>query len=146
MLTLAPDNEEPMLSKMRKLLAHMRPMPIDTAKLVLRPVPEGHRVRLKHLYRQKPNRPKVLYRTEAYVERQTAPGQYLIVADGYSQVRDGDTPNKKLGRAIAHNRAIKNMLKGHPPQLHLRVTEESKPKSEVDADEDVITQAKEVFS
>lgn len=101
-------------------------MKINTDKLQLRPVPAGYKVKYQHFYKTTDGRPlfqdgdawfiattggastyygtRVLFATDAWLEDST--GERVVRASAICNPKD--TPNKKLGRAIAHNRCIKN--------------------------------------
>lgn len=89
---------------------------IDVSKLEIMPVPSGHKIKYLHHYR--PGLRRIEYRmggevsipgplkligTTAWLEN--AAGERVCGASSW--VRKGDTPIKKLGRIIAHNRCIK---------------------------------------
>lgn len=76
---------------------------IDLSKLTLRPVPAGHTMRYLHHYKTPKHGPMKLLGTTAWLEN--AEGE--MVGRAESWVRKGDTPIKKLGRIIAHNRCVK---------------------------------------
>lgn len=109
----------------------MRINKIDTSKLVLLPVPEGHKIRYHHIYTDAkgrlvqhddtgpyvlddrgdqwdPKEPLKLVGTEARLVRTE---DQTLVAQGKAAVNPKDVPIKKLGRAIAHNRCIKAFRK-----------------------------------
>lgn len=83
----------------------MRTNKVDVSKLVLLPVPEGYTVRIKHYYtlgEEGYNGPKKLHMTTAALLNP----QGEVVREADALVNPKDTPIKKLGRAIAHNRLI----------------------------------------
>ena len=113
---------------------------IDTSKLSLLPVPEGHKIRSHHIYTDaegrlikhdslgpyvdvsvngtvtdSPTEPRKLVATEARLIRIE---DDAVVAQGQSAVNPKDTPIKKLGRAIAHNRCIKAFNKAATQESH----------------------------
>lgn len=111
---------------------------IDTSKLSLLPVPEGHKIRYRHIYTDAkdrlvqhdatgpyvlgdygdqwdPMQPLKLVATEARLIRIE---DDAVVAQGQSAVNPKDTPIKKLGRAIAHNRCIKAFNKAATQESH----------------------------
>lgn len=105
----------------------VRPVKIDTSKLELLPVPEGLSVRYKHMYKEiwpKPNTPEYARMLNVGLDK-FKPTKHLIattatlvdkengefVSTAMSTVARNDVPNKKLGRTIAHNRAVKQWEK-----------------------------------
>lgn len=81
----------------------------EASKLVLLPVPAGHKIKYQHHYTDPEGVPPKLYATSAWLENEA--GERVAVA--HSTVNPKDTPIKKLGRAIAHNRCIKEFEKSH---------------------------------
>jgi hypothetical protein len=81
---------------------------IDTSKLEVLPVPDGFKMKYRHHYREVKGAgdvtTKILKATDAWLENNEN-GE--IVATETAHVNKKDTPNKKLGRIIAHNRCIK---------------------------------------
>lgn len=97
----------------------MRNHKVDVSKLVFLPVPPGLRMKYKHHYTQENpvtvtklggtievEQPKKLVSTLAVLEDEA--GKELM--EGYALVNPKDTPIKKLGRCIAHNRCIANYV------------------------------------
>lgn len=82
---------------------------IDTKNLTLRPVPAGHYIRYFHDYKIRKDKPKIYLGTVAVLFNDVGEE----ISSAVSKVHKGDTPIKKLGRAIAHNRCIKAFEKGH---------------------------------
>lgn len=104
---------------------------IDVKKLDLLPVPAGHKIKYNYIYKDKKGR--VLYKDpdgrwrvsglnmlhfglrklsgcRAWLEN----GQGEVVQQATSVCNPKDTPVKKLGRVIAHNRCIKSFNKALP--------------------------------
>lgn len=91
---------------------------IDTKKLSLLAIPEGYRMRIKHYYEipiprqihsasnlssmHEEEGPKKLYATSATLEDPNG----NLICEAEAIVNPKDTPIKKLGRAIAHNRCM----------------------------------------
>lgn len=88
-------------------------------KVTLAPVPEGLKVKIFHIPTNEvraaldsmgvkgKNRPRY-YTFARVINRETQE----VVAEGDALCSYKDTPSRKLGRAIAHNRAIKAYAKG----------------------------------
>jgi hypothetical protein len=91
----------------------MRNNRIDTSKLVLLPVPEGYKLHLHHftkkelILQSKSDQPPPRYGTKA--ELFDEEGNSVCI--GFSFCSHKDTPNRKLGNIIAHNRCIKKFNK-----------------------------------
>lgn len=96
----------------------MRNVKIDTSNLEVLAVPDGFKIKYKHHYKvigksaiadkdgkYKEVFTKRLIGSEAWLENMEN-GE--VVAHGASMVSKKDTPNKKLGRIMAHNRCIKH--------------------------------------
>jgi hypothetical protein len=88
-------------------------MKVDTSKLKLLPVPEGLRIKYHHIYDDAGTGlfPPKLIGTRAWLE--TTDHIALQNSEAYAWVNPKDTPIKKLGRTIAHNRCIKEYLKAN---------------------------------
>lgn len=112
---------------------------VDVKKLELMPVPPGHKIKYQHYYMASDGkRPLVridgkwytltcdpeheaveyngvakLFATDAWLED----AQGYAVARGESVCNPKDTPIKKLGRSIAHNRCIKDFHKAKAQQV-----------------------------
>jgi hypothetical protein len=97
---------------------------INVSKLVKRPVPAGHKMKYQHFYTTPEgeslartaygtwkiratdatyNGPRRLHSTHAWLETENG----LLAASAAALCNPKDTPVKKLGVAIAHNRCIK---------------------------------------
>lgn len=95
---------------------------INVSKLVKRPVPAGHKIKYRHIYETQDGRPLMLTDVGVWVsgtDVYTGPRRLsgtcawlettdgVIAAQAYAMCNPKDTPIKKLGVTIAHNRCIK---------------------------------------
>jgi len=94
---------------------------IDTKKLKLLPVPEGCKIRIRHItdpetlkLNRKRDLPPPKYVTVAWLYD----GDSVMISKGSSFCSANDAPNRKLGRIIAHNRCIKAFHKAQQEQQH----------------------------
>lgn len=80
-------------------------------KIALMPVPDGHKVKIVHVHKQsdleglKLENSKRAPRYVTYAILLDADGMVQTISSAACSPKD--TPSRKMGRAIAHNRAIK---------------------------------------
>jgi hypothetical protein len=86
-------------------------------KINLLPVPEGYKVRIEHFFKPEDLECQCLSHTKKAPRYYTVSGLFdskgNLVSLGYAACSPRDTPSRKVGRAIAHNRAVRSWQKLH---------------------------------